>query len=102
MYKARLGPLAVCPTFLAPLLGRDTLIGVSAKEQVMATQEYRVVGETISLGRRSYAFKHEGNGQSFSRSCPIEEAPFKIGASYTLAQIDALCPDIGVERAEIG
>ena len=63
---------------------------------------YRVVGEAVTDGRRSYAFKHEGTGRSFYRSCRTEEAPFMIGTSYTLEQIDALCPEMGVQQAEIG
>ena len=38
------------------------------------------------------ALKDEGTGHGFIRSCSSDEAPFMIGAAYTLDEIDEKCP----------
>jgi hypothetical protein len=54
-------------------------------------ERYRVVGEQHPADRRVYWFI-SGDGLAFRRSCPIAQAPFKLGERYTQVEIDMRCP----------
>jgi hypothetical protein len=55
---------------------------------------YRVVSEVVADGHRTYLFKTAvGAAEAFTRSCDPRVARFMMGVAYSLAEIDARCPD---------
>lgn len=55
---------------------------------------YRVTGEAVGQGRRTYTLVPVvGGGAQFKRSCDAEAAPLRIGFVYSQDEIDQRCPD---------
>jgi hypothetical protein len=61
-------------------------------------QRYRLVGESVGEGVRTYTFRHESSGRKLVRSCPAMIVPFRMGSSYTLEEINLACPPQGRGR----
>jgi len=51
---------------------------------------YTVLGESISGSTRSYVFRAD-DGTTMIRVCEGQRAPFVIGLTYSLTEIERLC-----------
>jgi hypothetical protein len=53
---------------------------------------YRVIGESVADGTKTYVFQRVEGGPTFTRSCSPEIIAFHMGSLYTREDIDLICP----------